>query len=71
MNYLRIYDNIIAQAKQRNSRKGGALVRLHFCLLHISSMLGLGTRSISSGLILRKVLALPICKQGRRTPCSP
>ena len=26
MNYLRIYNNIIAQAKQRNSRKGGALV---------------------------------------------
>ena len=26
MNYLRIYNNIIAQAKQRNSRKGGALI---------------------------------------------
>lgn len=26
MNYLRIYNNIIAQAKQRNSRKGGAVI---------------------------------------------
>ena len=26
MNYLRIYNNIIGQAKQRNSRKGGALI---------------------------------------------